>query len=475
PLLRPFLDHAKTAPFVVVTADHGEALGEHGEVTHGLFAYEATLKVPLVVWGPGVPAGRDLRPARHVDIFPTVLQAAGVAAPAAARFGAYPGRSLLSPADRVPADSYFEALSATFNRGWAPLRGILSQGRKFIDLPLPEVYDLQRDPQERHNLAGAERAAVRKALASLPRESAWPPLRGSTQPEAAAQLESLGYVTASARTRTHYGPEDDPKKLIGLDQKMHEVSELLAKGQTTAAARLAREVVAQRPAMAYGQAMLVHCLLEGGHTQEALAAMFEARRRGAVTSSLLRQLGLTLAEVGRTAEALAVLKPLAATGIPQSLNAYAVALFQAGRLQEAAALERQVIAADPGNARAHERLGLIAMRQQQWSQARAEFQAAVKANPRLPVAWNDLGVVLYELKQPDAALAAWQKAIDIQPNLWDTLWNLGTKAAENGHREQARAALQRFVDGAPRKRYGDEVRQAHHFLELLAGGAAHGR
>src|SRR5262249_30489447 len=161
--------------------------------------------------------GRDLRPARHVDVFPTVLQAAGVAAPAATPFGAYPGRSLLSPPGRVPPDSYFEALSATFNRGWAPLRGVLSHGRKFIDLPLPEVYDLRRDPQERHNLASTERAAVRQAFASLPRESAWPPLRGETQLAAAAvaRLESLGYITAAARTQTRYGPEDDPKTLIG--------------------------------------------------------------------------------------------------------------------------------------------------------------------------------------------------------------------------------------------------------------------
>ncbi|MBW8878731.1 MAG: sulfatase-like hydrolase/transferase [Acidobacteria bacterium] len=469
PLLRPFLDGREAAPLVVVTADHGESLGEHGELTHGLFAYEATLKVPLVVWGPGVAPGRDLRPARHVDIFPTVLQAAGMAAPASTRLGVYPGRSLLAPADRVPPDSYFEAISATFNRGWAPLRGILHQGRKFIALPLPEVYDLQRDPQETHNLASAEWAAAREAFAALPRESVWPPPSGQARQEVAARLESLGYIIASARTRTHYGPEDDPKTLIGLDKKMHEVSDRLGKGQAEEAVRLAREVVAQRPSMAYGQAMLAHCLLESGHTQEALAAMLEARRRGAATGSLLRQLGLTLTEVGRTDEAIELLRPLAASGLPQSLNAYALALFKAGRLQESAATERQVLAADPGNSRAHQQLGLIEIRQRHWDQARVELQKAVQFNPRLPVAWNNLGVVLYELKQTDAALQAWQTAIDLQPNQWDTLWNLGTKAAQNGRPEQARAALERFVAGAPRKRYGDEVRQAHHYLELLNG------
>src|SRR5204862_1135713 len=90
---------------LIITADHGEARGDHGELTHGLFAYEATLHVPLVVWGAGVPVGRDGRAARHVDILPTLLAAAGVAMPAPAE---HVGRSLLAPAAAEP--SYFEAL-----------------------------------------------------------------------------------------------------------------------------------------------------------------------------------------------------------------------------------------------------------------------------------------------------------------------------------------------------------------------------
>src|SRR5581483_399592 len=140
-----------------------EALGEHGEETHGLFAYEPTLKIPLVLWGRGVVPGRDARAARHVDIFPTVLAVAGVAAPPSPR-GKRPGRSLLEPPMSV--GSYFEALSATFNRGWAPLRGMLRMGEKGIALPVPELYALPRDPGELHNLAG-DRARLQQLLLSL--------------------------------------------------------------------------------------------------------------------------------------------------------------------------------------------------------------------------------------------------------------------------------------------------------------------
>ncbi|HEY0788525.1 MAG TPA: sulfatase, partial [Thermoanaerobaculia bacterium] len=76
--LAPLLE-GDDAPALVVTSDHGEALGDHGEQTHGLFAYEATLKVPLVVRSPGrVPPATDDRYVRHIDIAPTVLDLAGV-------------------------------------------------------------------------------------------------------------------------------------------------------------------------------------------------------------------------------------------------------------------------------------------------------------------------------------------------------------------------------------------------------------
>ncbi|HYN22494.1 MAG TPA: sulfatase, partial [Thermoanaerobaculia bacterium] len=114
PLLEPVLDGEETPALVVVTADHGEALGDHGELTHGMFAYEATLHVPLIVWGPGIEPGRDERWARHVDIVPTVLGRLGIESAEG-----LPGRSLLAtPAEAV--DSYFEALSTNLNRGWAP-------------------------------------------------------------------------------------------------------------------------------------------------------------------------------------------------------------------------------------------------------------------------------------------------------------------------------------------------------------------
>jgi arylsulfatase A-like enzyme/Flp pilus assembly protein TadD len=461
PLLGPFLEGKEKPALVVVTSDHGEALGEHGEQTHGLFAYEATLKVPLVVWGRGVAPGRDARPARHVDIFPSVLQAAGVAAPAGQR---RPGRSLLAGPVASDTDSYFESLSTTLNRGWAPLRGLLRGGKKFIALPLPEVYDLPKDPGEKVNRFDEERATARGVFAALPKESAWPPERGTLKPEEERRLQSLGYLSGSAAPKESYGPEDDPKRLIGLDTKIHQMIDLYMTGRVEESVRLGREIVAGRPSMPLGHSLLAQSLLQAGKTREALDVMLAARKQGAVSDALLRQLGLTLAEVGRAGEAVGILKPLADTGDPQSLNAYGLALSETGRQKEATDVFQRVLRDDADNPKAWEQLGLVELRLGRWEQARDRSRKALELNDRLPFAWNNLGVALFQMGRKGEALDAWQKAVDLKPDLWDALWNLGTKAAQEGRVDQARKALERFAAGAPRDRYGPDVDKARAFL-----------
>ncbi len=149
--LGPLLDLARGASrpsLVVVTADHGESLGSHGEATHGLFAYEGTLRVPLILAAtdvaPASESGRSGWPARHVDLFPTVAASLGLRPPAG-----LPGEPLLPPPARPSGrvSSYFESLSASINRGWAPLTGVLLGRLKFIDLPVPELYDLAGIPE----------------------------------------------------------------------------------------------------------------------------------------------------------------------------------------------------------------------------------------------------------------------------------------------------------------------------------------
>ncbi len=471
PLLRPHLEGREPPCLVIVTGDHGEGLGDHGEETHGLFAYEATLKVPLVVWGPGVARGRDGRAARHVDIFPTVLAALGLKAPAAPK-QMRPGRSLLAAWKDQP-DAYFESLSTALNRGWAPLRGLLRRAGprslKFIALPLPEVYDLTADAAESKNRLDQERRAARAAFDLLPAESQWPPPRGALTAEEEARLRSLGYLASSPSAHTSFGPEDDPKRLVALDRKIHQLVEAYSLGELPRALKLAQEVLAARP-MALGYELLVNCLLELDREAEALAVMEKARAAKMASDGLLRQLGLTLAGAGRAAEAITVLEPLAATGDLDALNALAVAHSEAGRQRQAYETLQRVLATDPENPKAWEEIGLVELRLGHWQQARDASRKAIERRAGAAQAWNNLGVALFQLGDVKGALDAWTKAVERQPDLWDALWNLGLQAAKHGRPDLARPALARFAADAPSSQYAEDRARARSLLAQLPKG-----
>jgi arylsulfatase A-like enzyme/cytochrome c-type biogenesis protein CcmH/NrfG len=462
PLLDPFLAGGARPALVAVTADHGESLGEHGELTHGLFAYEATLKVPLVLWGAGVTPGRDGRAARHVDIVPTVLRALGLTPPRD-----LPGRSLLAAAE--PGDSYFESLTTSLNRGWAPLRGLLRDGHKVIDLPLPELYDLAHDPGESRNLFGEERRLARDLRAALPAESVWPPAKGTVSAEEEARLRSLGYSAGQAERKAAYTAADDPKNLVALDGKVHGVIDAYSRGRYPQAAELAREVVRERPSMADGYEHLALALRQMERHAEAVEVLRDGLRHAGDRESLRRQLGLALSEAGQPREAVEILAPLAASTDATTLNALGIALSDSGRQEEATATLERVVAAFPSDPKGWENLGIVALRRNRPQEARDALRHAIQLNPALPIAWNTLGVVLYQLEGPPAALDAWQRSVTLDPRQYDALYNLGLVAAEAGRREESREALRRFVSTAPPARWGAEIRKARQLLQELGG------
>jgi arylsulfatase A-like enzyme/Tfp pilus assembly protein PilF len=476
PLLAPFLAGRERPALVIVTSDHGESLGEHGEMTHGLFAYEATLKVPLVVWGAGIRPGRDGRPARHVDIVPTVLSYLRLPVPAE-----LPGRSLLAPAAATSAataatseaGSYFESLSTALNRGWAPLRGMLRAGKKLIDLPLPELYDLAADPREEHNRFAADRRTAHDLEAALPRESAWPPPRGAVSAEDEARLRSLGYSAGSAPAKSAYSAADDPKTLVGIDHQIHQVIDAYSRRRYAEAVTLARQVIAARPDLPEAYEDLALALQQLERPGEAIATLERAVAHGVGRDSVRRQLGLALAEAGRAGEAVAVLQPLAAlpaanaTADAATLDALGIALSDAGRHGEAVAVLQRATAAYPNDPKGFESLGIVALRMDQPEAARTQLQHALALNPALPIAWNTLGVARYRLEGPAAALDAWQRSVALDPRQYDALFNLGLVAAEAGRTAEAREALGRFVATAPPARFAPDLAKARGVLARL--------
>ena len=365
--LGPLLDIAGAADarptLVVVTADHGEALGEHGERTHGLFAYEATLRVPLVVAqigrGLAVPDERAVsaEPVRHVDIVPSVLDALSLPASPA-----LPGRSLLDPAPaEIEPLSYFEALSASLDRGWAPLRGVLAGRDKYIDLPLPELYDLRADPVESSNLVAGRAGRVRELEALLADLPASDPLERRIAETAAVveRLRSVGYEGGSAPARDIHTQDDDPKRLAHLDDAIHRGVDLYQRGRPREAIEVYREIIAERPDLELAHRRLAHLHWSLGEAEEAVGTLRRARDAGIASPSAAGQLGMYLAESGAADEAVPLLEALVAgEGRPDldPLTALGIAYARRGDAERALATFERVLALDPDSAVALENM-----------------------------------------------------------------------------------------------------------------------
>lgn len=468
PLLAPLLSGtASGRTMVVLTSDHGESLGEHGEETHGVFAYEATLRVPLILVAPGLAGGRDVRaPARHVDIAPTILEAIGAPADPTLR-----GRSLIGVAagrDTSTPPNYFESLSPALNRGWAPLRGLARGSLKYIDLPIAELYDLAADPDERRNLAtarGADARELRRALDAF--AAAGPPTSRSPETaDAAARLRSLGYATGSTALRDRYTEADDPKRLMGLDARLQEAVRLHTSGQREQALTVARGIVAERPDMRAGWMTLAQIQRDSRDLDGAIASMRRAHAlapRDAQTASLL---GAYLTERGRPLDAVALLAaPAANPDVDlQVLVTLGLAQARAGRGDEAVATMERARSAHPSNTRLLVELGTVQLVANRRDAARRTFALAVQRNPGLARAHSSLAAIHVEDGRNAEAVAAWREAARLDPGEYGRIFLLGIALARAQKPGPARTCLAFFADNAPASTYAREIAAARRWL-----------
>jgi len=467
--LGPLLAAARTAPrptLVVVTADHGEGLGDHGEATHGLFAYESTLHVPLVI--SEIAADHDGRagglvadaPARHIDIVPTVLDALAIGAPAG-----LPGHSLRTQRDRDDGRdraSYFEATSSMLDYGWAPLYGVLAGRQKYIDLPIPELYDIASDPQERHNLVGgphaasdASAAALRARLAAF--AASQPPARSAERSDVIERLQSLGYVAGSGSAKRHYTERDDPKRLVQIDRRMHRAVALESDGRLDDAMAEYRAVLAVRADTMAASRHLAFDYWRQGDVASAIATLRAAERAGAPTPGEQVQLGAYLNATGRIAEGLSTLEHAAASSPDvDALNALGLAYARAGRDADALAAFARALQDDPASAMTHENIGAIHLDAGRLREARDAFTRAVTADPAAAQAHDGLAMVAAKSGDSAAAIDHWKTAIALRPADYDALYNLGVQLMRDRRTSEARPYLEQFLQTAPPADYSKE-------------------
>jgi arylsulfatase A-like enzyme/Tfp pilus assembly protein PilF len=413
---------------VIVAADHGESLGEHQERTHGLFAYDATLRVPLVVWAsPAIQPGVLGGPAQLVDVMPTVLDLVGVPAEVPH------GRSLwtFAKAGRSVSDAgvYFEALNASLTRHWAPLTGVVSGGLKFIDLPIPELYDLAADPGEQTNRFAERKDAapvLARRLADL-RAGGAPPAPKPVDRDTEQRLRSLGYVSTPAGQPARPATEaDDPKTLIALHNTLDEALEALKRNRPAVAERLLKKVIAARADFTVAHDRLAQLYRDTGRLPLAIETLEAASRAGVADAASLAALGGYLQEAGNLTRSVAVLEAARALN-PSEMEVYeklGITYTRMGRFGEAHEMFAHMLSVAPNSATTYNNLGSLYLTERRWTEAVDALTRAIAIDPRMANAHNGLGVAFARQGQLDRAIAEWQLALKLNPNLSDARDNI---------------------------------------------------
>jgi arylsulfatase A-like enzyme/Tfp pilus assembly protein PilF len=416
---------------VVAVGDHGESLGEHGEDEHGIFLYDAVLRVPLIASGAGIATPRVVSTqVRAIDVAPTILDLLGIPAPENIDgISLRPAMEGRTPAD--PPSSYSESHYPKLHYGWSELRAVRADGWKAIDAPKPELYNLRDDPREQTNLYASQAALAQKMLAEAASRAS--EFAGTAQPprqpdrETLERLRSLGYVgaTAPARGATR-GP--DPKDRIA---ERREYNTLMADAIDA---------------------------LRGGRADAAAAQFKRLIQMNDRAYDLHQFLGEAYDRLGQPRQALGEYE-YAALLNPESVTPLVAAAEVHLRHNDISAARRKLAEASRLEPQAYEVLvltGHVFEREQRAEEALAAYERAVQQNPANPHARTRIVAISTQVGRWDVADRELRKLLEMGYQPARTFFALGRVAQAQGRNADAAANYREALRLEPGLRMAEE-------------------
>ena len=424
---------------IAVLSDHGESLSEHGEFTHGVFLYDATLRIAFMMTGPGIPAGtRVKQQVRSVDFLPTLLSLLGTSTPTNIQ-----GVNVVPTFSGKTVDSeisYEETLYPKLALGWAELRGIRTNHWKYIRAPKPELYDITQDPHENSNVIQQHPDEVAKLSAQL---NAVVGTGGSEKVQTnmvderqMAQLRSLGYL--SGFSPQHYdlnGQGPDPKDKVGILKLLYE---------------------AENP---------TKHLAENGR----IALLQEALKEDSANPSLYHQLGGELEKVGRYDDALRLYESALQHGVENGRLHSRIAdlSLRKGDKDRAIAEYEKAARFNPSDLESQTNLATAYLEKGRVADAERAFQFVVSSDPDSAAAHNGLGLVAIQKHDMTSAKTEFEQAVQLDPELVEAQMNLGLIYEMAGDKSRARACFEAFLAKASHTQYASIIPKVRQELETL--------
>jgi arylsulfatase A-like enzyme/Flp pilus assembly protein TadD len=440
---------------VAVLGDHGEMLGEHGELTHGFFVYDAAVRIPLVVAAPGVAPRTVPDQVRIVDLMPTLLELLGVKAPPSVQ-----GTSLMAllRGERLNLMGLSESWFPRLHYGWSELQSIEDGRFKLIRAPRPELYDLERDPHETADLAAADPGRVQTLERALDERLAAsggggiPKAPEAVDSETAERLMALGYTGGSVSARhLEDRPRGDPKDKIELYNLLKQASTASAEGRLDEAIAKATKALAEDPEILEGHMLLGNFFKKAGRTREAIAAYKRALALDPDHQETLFRLALAYKDEGRLDDA--------RTGFARArerdprngrvLWQLADIEMRQGRLPAAEAILKDALGRELERERFLLKLGECYLEEKRLDEAERSFLEALAKRPGLETAHFNLGLVHEERGEAAQAIAAYEAELAAHAKAYRAAFNLAKLLEKAGREREARERFLQVASMAP--------------------------
>ncbi len=431
---------------IVMTSDHGEALGEHDESYHGYYVYDSTLRVPLIVSLPGTKnqAKEVSLQVSLLDVAPTILQIAEIPRPAQMQ-----GRGLLASIlgkSLNPLPIYSESLFANLHFGWGTLQCLRTGRYKLILSRKSELYDLVQDPAERTNLFSENRAMAQELKHRL-EEIVSAHTRDLPQKdmpklseEALNKLRALGYIGAPSQAAATI-PTDlpDPKDRIQLYDLYLKAAAQQGKGRFAEAAAFYERILEVDSAPAIVHHQLGSVYLKMGNQVKAIEHFQAALKLNPTADASILALARTYGEIGNSDAAVSTyqralaLKP----DDPATLNNLALIYMKIGSWSKATeTLELAVRQSSPPK-EAYYHLGICYQRSQQPERAATQFQKAIEIDRKFAGAHYNLGIIYASQGKENASAQEFKAALETRPDFAEAHFNLGSIYARQGQLDDA--------------------------------------
>jgi tetratricopeptide (TPR) repeat protein len=435
---------------IVFTGDHGESLGQHGEPSHGFFAYNSSIWIPFIMKVPGIKSNKIEQNVSHLDIFPTICDVIGVQKPPFLQ-----GKSLLTVLEGKKLSDrtiYFESMNPFYSHGWAPLMGFIQNNEKFIESPIPELYDLGKDFDELVNLAEQKKIdTYRKQLEKIILDySSAGSGRAKERPDAETvkKLRSLGYISSSSGSeKENYGPEDDIKTLLPIHTQNYKAIDLHKEGRTEEAKEIFRNLLKnnQKIGMTYAYFSIV--LLDEEKKDESLKVLREGLSNFPDLYELYKQYIKTLSSARKYDEITANFNEKMYREIsvdPEIWNHVGFAYATQEDWENATAALNRAVSLDPRYAEALFNLGEVYLtlalknkNQNLVEKAAESFKKSIEMDSEYANPYFSLGKIYRQTDNLDGAIYCWEKAVEIQPNFEQALYYLGEAYLAKGEKDKA--------------------------------------